>query len=425
MKTKIKRKTLIFTAILSLFILTNAELTNQTSFATTVKTKKVIKTKKKSLKKSKKKVKKKTKKKTQKKKSNTKTKTKKIKKPKINTTDKTRSDYVDMGDYFKKVDRNHLNIKAKVKYILTGLLDRVVQKQVNHHNQMYALQVSYHDSYIFKTPITGRYLTFPDQEQAMHIPGTFHSQLLEPAGGNYWLVGVTPKITSEHPTYWTWSTEIARTTFTSGEIEQESLPRLTHLEKASSDKNYTPDQLERVEATVSPNLRYLLILSLQYPEPGQRVRNIHMAIYSMDQINRLFDQAQNSSDHTVSLDEISPIKACKLKGVYGNQIKEIQGLALDNNQRVYIASEKITTRYGLKSRSSYPREIIKMKFGQTNPEKWLYAKVNAPEWRQKTTEFEGMQIVNNKLELNVAYQEQDAPYADKENTIYEISGLVK
>lgn len=442
-------------------------------------------TKKTNKKKPSKKVSKKTKTNNKKKKPTTKKKTKAKTKKKAK-----KAKYLDQGDKFKKTNAHHLNVTPKLAYRLSGLLTRVVQKHYIDHNQIYALQLK-RNEVVIQNALKKKNTKFANLNKAVTLPGDRHTQTLEKDTGDMWFVGVTPKKVKEHAEF-VWTTEIGRFHYRAGQLDQTQMPRLTDLEKASDDKYYTADQLERVEATVSPNKHYLLINSVQYPQGASKLQTVHFALYDLATINARLDQAENSDSKTVSLATIKPIKAFHIKNAIGSKLSSLQGLAIDNKLNIYIscqnppkkifagyqeivkqinqdqptdsdsqvkandqidpdltldqtgsdtqtsentdtatskADSKKTQTITIKKkvyewRSAFPREIVRIPWGKTNSRTWTYAKVNAKDWNNKVTEFEGIQIIGKHLYLNVSFHNKKT-YRTYENTIYDVPKIVR
>lgn len=334
---------------------------------------------------------------------------------------------------FAHTNARHKNLRPRLLYRIKGLRPNVVQKHYQDGKYMYALQVSFNNVFVDRAriPRRGHTIKFKKRTPELEIRGGGHTQTWEKAGNDRWFVGVTPKHSPHSRFYWT--TEIGRVKFGNSTYQNSQIPRLTDINAASDDPNYSSSQVKRVEAAASPNRKYLLIYSLQRPDRSH-LATMHFGLYNMDLINQKLDAVENSDNPVVSLKDIEPLAAFHLKDVYGQApgaiIRSLQGLEIDNHQNIYISSQSPCSRTTKKIRvkvkparrrkgkkkarpkykhfievhnhSAYPRELIRIANGSTNPHNWVYAKVNYPAWKKWATELEGIQIRGHNVYLSVA-----------------------
>lgn len=327
------------------------------------------------------------------------------------------------GNFFKKTDAKHKNLLAKKAYSLHGLYKLVVQKHYQDGSEVYALQIKKGQIVVRRGRLIKKNVRFPGASQSLTIRDGQHTQTFEKDGKN-WLVGVTPK--ADPYSNFTWTTELARVNFDYKDYSSQSLPRLTDLYSASDDGSFTASDLQRFEAAVSPNQRYLLICGFQYPDKQGGLQTLHFGLYDLRQINQLFDQAQHSDNKAISLSKLQPLSAFHLSHSFGPKgaIKSVQGLSIGNDRQIYIAGENAPHWSGKRYVSSQPRELIRIPWGQRSSKKWAFARVNNPDRSKWAVEFEGTQIRGKSLFLNVAYHDPKT-YKTKKNVVFRIQGFVK
>lgn len=323
-------------------------------------------------------------------------------------------------NYFKTTDEHHLNLVPRKEYRLKNLHQRVVQKHFITQNEIYALQLRGSTSIVRKADLSSTARFNNNEMKFMH---EHHTQTWEDAGNGNWLVGVTPK----HDPYsrFIWTTEIARVKFDNVQVRGRYLPRLTHLEAATDDPNYSAEKLQRVEATVSPDYRYLLISSLQYPRRKGNTQNVHFALYDLDKINGLLDEAEEKDDKTVSLAEVEPISAFHINNAYGprkkgGKITEFQGMAIDSDKNIYVSCQNSPGYKNGKTVEKLPRELIKIPWGNSSSSEWTFAKLNHPDWKKHAVELEGIQLVGDKITVNVAYH-RIRDYVTVKNCLFSVA----
>lgn len=348
---------------------------------------------------------------------------------------------------YRRQDSQHRNLTAKPVLNYKGLISRVVQKHyLDKEHQVYALQLNNGNISVKKGQVKKHEVKFPKNQQ-LTIKNGQHTQVWDDMGNGKFLVGVTPRPHTNQR--YKWTTELGRVSFSHKTYQGNDIPRLTDLNKASDDPNYSYDDLERVEAAVSPNQEYLLICSAEFAHQGKH--NLHFGLYHLSDINAAFDQAENSADKSVSLSTVTPISTFHLGNAYGGPIQSIQGLAVDNNKNIYIDGEcpplkvgKTHVKYVLKKitdkkghveikevkkvikptyKSGLPREIIRIPWQEIDPHNWTYGKINSRSFKKWAVELEGIQIKGKKIYLTVAFHNMKDRVTQK-NMLYEIAGFV-
>lgn len=309
-------------------------------------------------------------------------------------------------------------IRPVLKYRLKGLNSSVVQKTIIRPKAIYAIQeIQRKNTVISRAKRHHKNIVF-HHPNALYLKNFGHTQSLDYVGNGYWLVGTTPK---RHLTEY-WDTEIAWIKFPNhGHKTYKSwkkLPRLTHLNYATDVKPKFYPGLRRVETAISPNHQWLLIAAIDTKDNG------HFALYSFKAINQAVLAASKSKNKTVNLKNILQISAFHVKkffGKKGHSLNSIQGYAIDNQKNIYIPREHRPTG----KNSSFPREIIKIAWHQTNPKKWTHYRIDAPQWKHVATELEGLTINSSRLYLTVSYHKRNKSHKVTQNRVYYIPKVLK
>lgn len=280
-------------------------------------------------------------------------------------------------------------------------------------------------------PIT---VEFSDEDNMLTIQRGGHTQTWQYAGNNKWFVGIDPR--KDQFSSYSFDQDIARISYSEGMTTTDDFVRLTNLNYASDDPNYTADEVQRSEAAVSPNGKYLLLTSLQYPTSPTAshhafsdlnvtdadAQNVHFAIYDLKAVNQKLDDAEANGETEVSVADLKPLAAFHVNNVYGNfgDMPAMQGIAIDNNKNLYISSENPE----IKHHSLVPRQIIRVPWGQTNTNAWYYTDLDTPEWKYWLTEMEGLQILGKDIYFNMSLHNPDTNDTEK-NIIYKVPNIVK
>lgn len=291
------------------------------------------------------------------------------------------------------------NIRPQLLYRLKRIDSTVVQRSVIGQKYIYAVQKVHENTVIHRArkPKKGKNVVFPYNSKLI-LKNFGHTQTWVYSGKGNWLVGCTP--VKNGNIYW--DTEIAQVKFpkkgTKTYTSVKRLPHLTDLRYATDmpQDQYTTD-VKRAEAAISPNHRWLLIASIDYANNG------HFALYNLKQINSQLEEAAHKTDKAVSLKDIEPITAFHINCFFGrnsqSQLTSCQEFDIDNDKNLYISSE--TAPNG--KISKFPRQVVKISWGTTNPKKWIRYRVSTPDWNHQSTELEGVEIANHNLHLTTGF----------------------
>ena len=312
---------------------------------------------------------------------------------------------------------------------VTGPVDKdlrqvVVQKTSIIDGNTYVLQHVAGDNFVYRGQ-NGNNVSFNKQIPVLHLTGTAagHTQTLEYAGRpGQWFVGTKPN--DLNPIWSTWSKQIARIKiphYFRIIANTKMQPRLSNLNYAGADLGIgcAGNQFSRVEAAVSPDLRYFL---LAY---GDNDYTGYFALYYLAEINKALDEAATASKY-VDIRTIKSIAAFKIPQFSGRAglVGSLQGFAIDNNRTIYVSSQFADDRLGQN------RKIVKIPWGEADPAFWELvnlaneSKLEIPGYY---TELEGIQLATvNDLYLTVAYHQSFDPtalgkYPTKINQLYEIT----
>lgn len=311
------------------------------------------------------------------------------------------------------------NATPQLMYRLRNLHPTVVQKSVIGPKYIYSLQEEGLDTVIRRArkPKHGNNVNFSSKHE-LRLKDFGHTQTWIYAGNSNWFVGAKPDKTKKAQYYW--DTEIARVKFPKGRKTirgLSKLPRMTHLNYATDVSQADYPKVRRSEAAISPNRKWLLIATVDTNDNG------HFALYDLKEVNRALDAAARHANKAVNLKDMKQIAAFHINHLFGeksSQLNSIQGYEIDNNQTIYISSERKPT----KKTSSLPRELVKIPWGATNPKDWTRYKINNSHWHKIATELEGVEIVSSKLALTTAYHQKTRNHRVKENRVYRLNNIV-
>ncbi|WP_297815614.1 class III bacteriocin [uncultured Lactobacillus sp.] len=326
-----------------------------------------------------------------------------------------------------------IEITGKVEFLyeLNNLHHVVVQASFVTQNQVLALQLlnKQTNTAVFRAPKQASEVYFDEDQPALFLRGALkpllaggHTQTLLFSGkADQYFIGTKPK---KYGSIF-WDTQIARVTIPqSGRATYDSntqMVRLSYMNRAGSGANsnvpYPGKDLERLEAAISPNYQYFLVASIDFNHVG------HFALYNLADINQALDKAQEDTSD-VNIQNINCLAAFNIPNFNTNPLQSIQGYAIDNQKNIYISSQPSPSKdwFGL-SRQGKNREIVKIPWGETNPDNWLVLGLD----QNRTldcigylTEFEGIQILGeNDLYLTVAYH-RDSDLTTLKNRIYHV-----
>lgn len=308
----------------------------------------------------------------------------------------------------------------------------VVQASAIDGSNVFALQLLHKQSdvVVYQTPNDSETVTFDEDHPILYLKGPNsagtaggHTQTWIQSGeNNKWFVGTKPK--RHGNTYWT--TQIARVTVPGYQTQvfanNTDLPRLSYLNRAGAGYGdggtvYPGKDLVRVEATVSPNGHYFLIASIDINHTG------YFALYDLNEVNNKLDEAEEKAED-INIETLTCLGAFKVPHFNDQKIVSIQGYGIDDNKDIYISSQPSphTTFLGF-PRQGKPREIVKIPWGMTNPDKWSAVnldnslKLDALDF---CTEFEGIQVTSDCLYLTVAYHQRNSDLTTLMNRIYQV-----
>lgn len=243
-----------------------------------------------------------------------------------------------------------------------------------------------------------------------------HTQTFEYANeSGEWFVGTKPKISSGSTTPWT--TQIARIhvpTYTQFKSNTD-LPRLSYLNRAGSQQgmSYPGEDLERVEAAVSPDYEYFMIVTVDVNGTG------YFSVYYLSDINAALDEAGISD---VNIENIQSQKAFTIPNITNSGVVgSLQGFDISNGANYIYISSQHSPGY-----SDTSRKIVKIPWGASDPDQFEY--VNLAQGcplddfgSNYQTELEGLQLIDeNDVWLTVAYHDMDTSKTTM-NRIFEVS----
>lgn len=271
-----------------------------------------------------------------------------------------------------------------------------------------------------------------------------HSQLLdfyEYNGGNFFWTGCGK--TSDNNK---WATEIGRFKYSTDNtgIKIVNTQRLNNLNYANK-KGITNGTIKRVEAAVSPNKKYLLIMA-RCRKKDETITCF--SVYDAFKLNKLLSDNKNTSVFDCNNKKYGNIKVndaciksgtCSSKNTANAILHKMScgsnsGLAIDNNMMIYYSSDKLIKGKNSKNEEKDYREgklIFKISLNNNSlkVEKCYYfvGPNNVKDKNDNTipisftttdgkdstfnldTEMEGMQIVNGKIQFAEIYREHGIP----------------
>lgn len=320
-------------------------------------------------------------------------------------------------------------VKVSLKYDLLNLHHVVVQAGLVKGNDVYALQLLHKqtDIIVYHGKAEGNKVFYDEGRPIVYLTDKAggHTQTWAEAGkDNCFFIGTKPK---RHG-HTLWDTQIARLDLSRETVTRNSntdLPRLAYLNRAGKNFGdgavaYAGKNLYRLEAAVSPDKTKLLIASIDVNHTG------HFALYDLTEINAALDKAEEQADY-LNIENFHCLGAFMIPHFNSRLIASIQGYGLDNENNVYVSSQLGPSQnfFGF-YRQAKPREIVKIPWGETNPQQWEVANLDAEPVLNVAgyaSEFESVQVVNdNKLLLTVAYHRKSGGTTLK-NRIYQITGF--
>lgn len=324
-------------------------------------------------------------------------------------------------------------VSLSLMYELENLHHVVVQATSVDENNVYALQLLHKqtDTIIYRASAAHKHVLFDEYNPVVYLNGVDkgckaggHTQTWVYAGKpGYYFVGVKPK---KHGSIY-WDTQIARVKLpmsgTATYDNNTEMTRLSYLNRAGSgfgDNSvaYPGKDLERLEATVSPDNTKFLIASIDLNHVG------HFALYDLNEVNDALDQAGTAD---VNIQNLKCLAAFNIPNFNTNPLKSIQGYGIDNQNNIYVSSQPGPTAGFLgRAKQGAPREIVKIPWGEANSENWEVAVLDDDRTVDSmgyVTEFEAIQVVSeNELYLTVAYHEKSDRTTLK-NRIYRVIGF--
>ncbi|WP_414671989.1 helveticin J family class III bacteriocin [Lactobacillus sp. UBA5813] len=136
------------------------------------------------------------------------------------------------------------------------------------------------------------------------------------------------------------------------------------------------------------------------------------------------DCVAHKKNKAVNLNSIEKVKAFHINHLFRHkkhQLNSIQGYAIDNNLTIYISRERRPTR----TKSSFPRELVKIPLGATSYTQWTHYKVTSSHWRKIATELESVDVSATNLSLTTAYHKKNKAHSVSENRIYRVANVVQ
>lgn len=322
------------------------------------------------------------------------------------------------------------NVKLSLMYELENLHHVVVQATSVDDENVYALQLLHKqtDTIVYRSSADHKHVFFDEDAPVLYLNGVDkggkaggHTQTWVYAGKpGYYFVGVKPK---KHGSIY-WDSQIARVQVPeSGTATYDSnteMTRLSYLNRAGINFGdgsvaYAGKDLERLEAAVTPDLTKFLIASIDLNHVG------HFALYDLNEVNEALDAAGTDD---VNIQDLKCLGAFMVPDFNTSLLKSIQGYAIDNDNNVYVSSQPGPTAdfLGL-AKQGKPREIVKIPWGETDPNNWEVADLDEDDTVNSlgyVTEFESVQVAGpNELYLTVAYHRK-SDMTTLKNRIYKV-----
>lgn len=320
-------------------------------------------------------------------------------------------------------------VKVSLMYDLDNLHHVVVQASDVGTKYIYALQLLHkqHDIIVYRGQALGKHVIYDEASPIVYQTGKAggHTQTWTYAGqGNQWYIGTKPK---KHGSI-LWDTQIARLDLNNVPIQKTSntqMPRLSHMNRAGAtygdgSVQFTGSLYERMEIAVSPDYQKFLVATIDLHHVG------HFALYDNRLINRELDQAMANNDN-INMTNLPCLAAFTIPHFNTDPLQSIQGYDIDQDNNIYVSSQlgPTTNFFGL-AKEGRPREIVKIPWGEKNPDKWEVANLDDNRTLNVfgyVSEFESVQVINpNEIYLTVAYHQRDGATTLK-NRIYKVEGF--
>lgn len=310
------------------------------------------------------------------------------------------------------------NTHPELVYNFKKLTAVPVQRTAVQKNYVYTVQYIDKNTIIrrARAPRRGYNINFSNKSE-IKLNNSGHTQTWAHDQKNYWFVGAGPKLGGHHY----WDTEIARVKFPKHgkKVYQNvaEIPHLTDLNLATDMNQAQYPGIKRSEAAVSPNHKYLLIATTDLKNNG------HFALYNLKEVNNRLNAASRQPNKAVSLSQLHRLAAFHINHFIGNhrwQLNSIQGYGIRNNRTIYISREFKPTA----NHSSFPREVVKIAWHQTDPKKWTHFKVNHPHWNKVMTELEGIENVGQRFYLTVSYRNDNKWHTVTGSSFFRLNHLL-
>lgn len=315
------------------------------------------------------------------------------------------------------VDQDYYTLNSPSHNVLRRV---VVQKGNVASRYVYAEQLwhSQRDVYVFRADKES-YVPFNQNNPVLIL----HGQGSDTAGGhtqtweyadrtNEWFVGTKPK--------GDWTTQIARVHISSSTSEYRSntaLPRLSYLNRAGYQQgiNYAGADLKRVEAAVSPDYQYFMVVTVD------NYNTAYFSAYYLSDINNALDNAGTSDVNIQYLDCKKAFTIPNITNWQAGNIGSLQGFDVSNGANYVYVSSQYSPNSGDNGRN---RRIVKIPWGVSDPNQFEWVPLDSNSGIDSgsyQTELEGIQLIDeNNVWLTVAYHDlsQDLTVM---NRIYRVS----
>ncbi|TSO25920.1 class III bacteriocin [Lactobacillus sp. LL6] len=321
------------------------------------------------------------------------------------------------------------NVELSLMYELDNLHHVVVQASDVGSKYVYALQLLHKqtDIIVYRAEPEGSHVIFDEDNPLVYLTGMAggHTQTWTYSGEkDRWFIGTKPK---KHGSI-LWDTQIARVNLENAPLQVDSntaLPRLSYMNRAGYGygDNSVPipgSQFERLEAAVSPDYKKFLVASIDVNHVGR------FALYDLDEINQALDEAE-ADNADVNIQNMHCLGAFAVPNFNSEIIQSVQGYDIDENNNIYVSSQlgPTTDFLGL-AKEGKPREIVKIPWGETNPDNWEVADLTHDKTVDSlgyVTEFESVQVLDaNNIYLTVAYHRR-SDLTTLKNRIYKVEGF--
>ncbi len=321
------------------------------------------------------------------------------------------------------------NVKVSLMYDLDNLHHVVVQASDVGSKYIYALQLLHKqtDIIVYRRQALGKHVIYDENNPIAYMTGKAggHTQTWTYAGrGNQWYIGTKPK---RHG-HILWDTQIARVDLDNAPLQYSSntqMPRLSHMNRAGAtykdgSVQFPGNLYERMEIAVSPDYKKFLVATIDLNHVG------HFALYDNSMINEKLDEAMTNNDN-INMTNLPCLAAFTVPNINTNPLQSIQGYDIDQDNNIYISSQLgPTTNFLGLAKQGKPREIVKIPWGESNPDNWEVANLDDDHTLNVfgyVSEFESVQVINpNEIYLTVAYHQKDGATTLK-NRIYKVEGF--